>query len=233
MKTTKRYLSATLGFVLLAGIMGFSLPQTGHSSGSAAADKDVLVINTPSQPVPVVLQGVPAVGARQSGPWNVGISGTTNVTGTVAISGTPTVEVGNSELTPVFVRDIDRPTARPFTREVELVLPAGNGGENVGLGILPGELVVIEQVSAFGVAPTSEVIEQFAILTRVPPDNTYRPHYLDFTSRPSVSGSNGYTVASQQVRIYAGPGSMARVTRLAGGPSLTFRFVLSGYYADE
>ncbi len=227
MKTTKRYVSATLGFVLLAAIMAFSLPQTGHSSFAAPPDKDVRVVNTAAEPVPVHIQGAPNVNvmnnpivrAQQNGPWNVGVSGG--------------VSVENSETVPLYIRDVDRPTARPFMREVVLNVPTGFGGENVDLGIVPGELVVIEQVSAFGVAPTSEVIEQFAILTRVPPDNTYRPHYLDFTSRPSVTGSNAYTVASQQVRIYAGPGSFARVARLGSAAPLTFRFILSGYYANE
>lgn len=74
------------------------------SSGPAIADtvKEVLVVNSTSQPVPVALQGTAAiagtVAAQQSGTWTVGISGTPGVLVTNPIKIDPTgntVTVGN------------------------------------------------------------------------------------------------------------------------------------------
>src|SRR5688500_5823858 len=109
----KKHLSASLGFVLLAGIMAVSLPQTGHSS-FAAADKDVRVINALAEAIPVAIQGTPGVNianspivqAQQNGLWNVGVTGT--------------VGVGNTEAAPLYIRDVGRPTSRPFLKEVTL-----------------------------------------------------------------------------------------------------------------
>jgi hypothetical protein len=66
----------------------------------------LLVTNIASQAVPVSLSGttVPgAVSATQSGTWNVGITGT------------PSVNVGNSASSPVLVRDVDNPVRSPYT----------------------------------------------------------------------------------------------------------------------
>ncbi len=227
MRSTKRYISATLGFVLLASVLAFSLPQTGHSSMAAPPDKDVRVVNTAAEAIPVEVKGTPGVNivndptvqAQQSGPWSVDVNGV--------------VGVGNTETTPLYVRDVDRPTARPFLKEVTLTIPAANAGENVDIGIAVGELVVIEQVSAIGTLPSSQFVEVFGIATRVPPDNTYHTHYLKFNKLEINAGTNLYTVASEQVRIYAGPGSFARMSRIGSGTVATVKFVISGYYANE
>jgi hypothetical protein len=69
----------------------------------------VIVVNTPSQPVPVtgIVTGTVTgtVQAQQSGPWTVGISGT------------PTVQVASSLTNPVFVRDVNS-VAQPFRIEL-------------------------------------------------------------------------------------------------------------------
>jgi hypothetical protein len=97
MKKLRNYVSAGIGFVLLISVLALAIPQTGH--GTAAPDREVLVINPPSAAVPVAIQGTPTisgsvavsntptVNAQQSGPWNVGITGTP----TVNIGSTPTV----------------------------------------------------------------------------------------------------------------------------------------------
>jgi hypothetical protein len=201
MKKLKHYTAASLGLILFVSVIALSVPQSGHSA-LTPPDKDVRVINTATEAVPVTIQGTPSVQAQQSGPWNVGVSGS--------------VQVGNSEAAPIYVRDVDRPTARPFLKEITLTLPAANNGENVSLGILVGELVVIEQVSALGTL-----------------DNVYHSHLLQFNKLELNPGTNMYTVPSQQVRIYAGPGSFARMSRVGNGTIATVRFVISGYYANE
>lgn len=229
MNKLKHYLTASVGLILFVSVVALSLPQNGHSS--VADDKDVRVINTSAEPVPVVAQGttnvavtnMPTVNAKQSGAWNVGIAGT------------PTVQLDDSATNPVFVRDVDRPTAQPFQYEVEVTLEEGFGGQNAVIPVPVGKLLVIENVSAWGTAPADQRIQQFAILTHVAPDNVYRPHYLQFTKQDNGYGTaNEYTVSSQQLRLYADtPNAYARVTRVPADGTVTFRFVVSGYFVNK
>jgi hypothetical protein len=231
MKNLKHYLTASLGLILFVSVIAFLLPQIGHAN--YAPDKDVKIINTPAEAVPVTVQGTanvagsvsvtntPTVNAKQSGTWNVGIAGT------------PAVEVSNQESNPVLMRDIDRPTAQPFQYEAVVTLEEGQDGQNVSIPIPSGKLFVIENVSAFGTAPANQRIQAFSILTHVAPDNTYRPHYLQFTKQENGFGTNEYTV-SQQIRVYAStPVALARVTRAQTTGFVTFRFIVSGYFNDK
>jgi hypothetical protein len=71
-----------LPFAMLAFIAG-ALARTGPGPARAAADKDVLVVNTPAEPVPTLAQGTTTVNgvvqAQQSGGWTVGLAGTPTV----------------------------------------------------------------------------------------------------------------------------------------------------------
>lgn len=222
MKKLKNYLAASVGVLLFVSVIALSIPQTGHSAAAALApDKDVRVINDTSEPVPVAVQGTPTVNAKQSGAWAVGINGT------------PTVEVGNAAANPVFVRDVDRPTAQPFQREVTVTLTEGQGGMNTEISVPAGKLLVIENVSVFGTAPTDQRIQQFALLTHIAPDNVFHPHYFQFTKQDTGFGAYEYTVG-EQTRLYADtPGALARVTRTPATGTVTFRFIVSGYLVDK
>ncbi len=123
MNVLKKSILASIGVVLLA----LTLALTNVAQAVAAAVKDVVVVNTTSNPVPVVAQGTTAikgtvgldpaantvkldaaantVRAQQSGTWNVGAqqNGTWNVgitNSSVPVSGT--VNVGNQ---PAFAFD--------------------------------------------------------------------------------------------------------------------------------
>jgi hypothetical protein len=108
MNMLKKSILAGLGVVLLA----LTLALTNGAQALAEAVKDVVVVNTPSQPVPVVAQGTTAikgtvgldpaantvkldpanntVRAQQSGTWNVGITNSSlPVTGTVNVGNQP------------------------------------------------------------------------------------------------------------------------------------------------
>ena len=81
------------------GLLSIGVVVIGFTPAAAAVAKEVLVVNSPSQPVPVqqqgpltvqgtlavsgvatvVLSGTPDVNAHQSGAWNVGITGTPTV----------------------------------------------------------------------------------------------------------------------------------------------------------
>lgn len=217
MNTAKSYLSATLGLVMLASIIAFSLPQTGHSSAAAAAgEKDVRVVNTAAEAVPVAILGTPGVN----------------------ITNSPTVQVGNGTSNPVMVRDVDRHAREPFQFEVAV---AGSLGATIMSDPMPipaGKIAVIENISAFGKAPPNQRL-QIGVLTRLAPDTSYRFHRLNFTAvkHPLVETAPTEYTVSQMVKIYCdSPEFFARVTRFFEGGEdgpLTFNFVVSGYFVDE
>lgn len=223
MKKMKHYISASIGLILFVSVVAFSLPQIGRAN--FPPDKDVLVVNTPAQPVPVAgnvgITGTPTVNAKQSGAWSVGITGT------------PTVQVGNDPDNPALMRDIDRPTAQPFQYHAVVTLEEGQMGQNASIPIPVGKLLVIEHVSAYGAAAASQRIQTLAIHTHVAPDNTLRPHYLQYVKQEAGVGNFDYTV-SQQTRIYADtPGAAAYVFRAVSTGTATFRFTVSGYFVDK
>jgi hypothetical protein len=227
MKKLKHYLTASIGLILFVSVIALSLPQKGHSS--FPGDKDVLVINTPAQAVPVVAQGTtnvavqntPTVNSKQSGSWNVGITGT------------PTVEVGNNTANPVLVRDVDRPERQPFQYQADVTLEEGFGGQSAAIPVPQGKLLVIEHVSAFGTAPSDQRINTFSILTHVAPDNTYRAHFLQSTKEDIGNGTNQYMV-SQQLRLYADtPNAIVSISRFGATGTATVRFVVSGYFVNK
>ena len=234
MKNLKHYLTATFGLILFVSAIAFSLPQLGHANFAAvAAYKDVKIVNTPAEAVPVAVQGTtnvagsvsisntPTVNSKQSGAWSVGIAGT------------PTVEVGNAAGNPVLTRDVDRPTAQPFQYEAVLTIEDGIQGGNAAIPVPSGKLLVIENVSAFGTAPAEQRIQTFSINTHVAPDNVLRSHYLQFTKQDTGFNSYEYTV-SQMIRIYADtPSASAYVFRATSSGTATFRFIISGYFVNK
>jgi len=225
MKKLKHYLTASIGLILFVSVIALSLPQTGHSN--VAIDKDVRVINTPAEPIPVVAQGTtnvavsntPTVNAKQSGAWSVGITGT------------PTVQVGNSGTNPVLTRDVDRPTAQPFQQEVMVTVNDGESGQNGFITVPAGKLFVVEHVSALGSAPADQTIDNAGVLTRILPDLTQRQHYLNITKQESA-GINFYRV-SQQVKLYGNGSVGVRFSRFPAVGTVTFRFTVSGYFVDQ
>lgn len=225
MKKLKHYLTASIGLILFVSVIALSLPQTGHSN--IASDKDVRVINTPAEAIPVIAQGttnvavqnVPTVKAQQNGAWNVGITGT------------PTVQLDDSATNPVFVRDVDRPTAQPFQQEVIVTVNDGESGQNGFIIVPAGKLFVIEHVSALGSAPTDQTIDNVGVLTHILPDLSQRQHYLNITKQESA-GVNFYRV-SQQVKLYGNGSVGVRFSRFPAVGTVTFRFTVSGYFVDK
>jgi hypothetical protein len=92
-----------LGATLLIAVFAWSRPMLGVA---APPDKDVVVVNTPAQPVPVTgnttvsgtvsIAGTPTVTVVNTPAQPVPVTGNTTVSGTVSIAGTPTVTVANS-----------------------------------------------------------------------------------------------------------------------------------------
>ena len=171
MKSLGNYVGASIGFILLVCVIALSMSNTLHSA-PPVEEKDVRVVNTAAEAVPVTVQGMPqltgsvsvsntpTVSAQQSGTWNVGISGT------------PTVSVGNPSSNPVMVRDVDN-AKQPFMRTVNLVLganesfkseqfPACPNNPNLCSNEVPnGKLMVVEYVSAEAVNAPEGMLRAF------------------------------------------------------------------------
>ncbi|MEQ1605434.1 MAG: hypothetical protein ABL999_11265 [Pyrinomonadaceae bacterium] len=213
----KKHITLSMGVILLTVVIGVSLPQTGHSA-LAAPDKDVRVINTPTEAVPVNVIGTPTVNASQQGVWNVGLVGT------------PPVRVTNGETNPVVIRDANYQAQQPYQAAVDLVIGPGQGGENAEIPVAPGKLFVIEHVSAF--SSTDQTLDTFALLTHIAPDNTLRTHYLNNDRRQLTTG--GIYTVSESLKLYAdAPGVVVRATRLGSTDSVTVRYTVSGYLIDK
>jgi len=126
---------------------------------------------------------------------------------------------------------IDLTMMEPFQKAVVVTMNAGQSGVNVSIDIPPGKLFVIEQVSAYGSAPSDQKID-FSLMTHIAPDLTYRSHYL-LADRQIISGVAHYK-CSQMVKIYADtPNVYARVTRSEAPDTVTFRFTVSGYFVNK
>ncbi|HEX5474978.1 MAG TPA: hypothetical protein VFX12_09985 [Vicinamibacterales bacterium] len=77
MQSIKSTLAAVVGFAILVGAFQFAQPATVKGDPI----KDMLIVNTPAEPVPTTIQGTVAVNgaisgtidARQSGPWGMSI----------------------------------------------------------------------------------------------------------------------------------------------------------------
>lgn len=209
MKKLKNYAAATVGFVLFAAVVVFTIPQTGH--GKLAGDKDVVVVNSPRQPVPVAVQG----------------------TSSVNIANSPTVQLDNSAAKPIFTRDIDRPTAQPFQKSVDITLDAGENSKGVSIPVPNGRILVIEQISGFGTGVPGETVD-FSILTNVPSQQGYEFHYLLTTRTEDVPGNISYRF-NEQVRIYSNdvPFPIMRADRSSANSSVNFKITVSGYLTNK
>jgi hypothetical protein len=171
----KKSLVALMGVLTLGVIITVSMPHIGRGASEASSSaptnqtQNVNVVNTPS------------VNALQSGPWNVGISGTPTVsvsnfpaTSNVSISGTPVValDAGNNTVkfdavnstvkvdtsNPLLVRDVDNGARQSFRKSVFVSLADGSTFAAINPGITPpaGKRLVLEAISVGGNIPSGQ-----------------------------------------------------------------------------
>jgi hypothetical protein len=174
----------TIGLAVACVAVGATF---GPTLATAAGEKitDVFVTNGDANPVPTKAIG------------------TTEVTGTVGISGTPSVNVANT--TPIPVEPVAGPASTPFARHITLAF-GGSGPETADQTIftLPaGKRLTIEFVT-FTDLQRLVGMEQFAVQATTNGD--FVTHYF----APQDTASNGDTV-SQQTSIVADPGTQVRV----------------------
>jgi hypothetical protein len=140
------------------------------------------------------------------------------VTGDVGISGTPTVQLApgtmvgvtggtfnfsNTPSTPIFTRDKDNPALAPFQTRL-----CDGTGSNCSFTFLPGvfavganQRLVIEYVSLQCAAGSGSSVTEADVLT------TAGGNPVTYPFLPGQANGSGKTIANQQVRIYADPGT--------------------------
>lgn len=221
MNKSQHYLLAATGLALCVCMLAL----TGARSSNAAPppDKDVVVVNTAAQPVPVAVQGTATIAGTVSlaSGSSIGINPSSN-----------TVQLGNTVDNPVMVRDVDNPARQPFQEEFAITLPDNFGGENATFMVPLGKRLVIEYVSARGFVPAGQTLT-FSIRTRQGNTPNGVVHYLVSTEQGFSGTSTGF-VAGQVMRLYADPGTQVLVRagrNPATGTGNAF-IAVSGHFVD-
>ena len=161
------------------------------------------------------------------------------VTGTVGISGIPTMRLapesnvgiaGNSEANALWIRDSDNPARHPFTLAQQQVSAGGGPGIEIGLGTVPsGQRYVIEHYEVdCNLNPGTTLTDVNVNLVNGRNgfiSDHVAPHIiLPYTAAPSVWGGNG------NVRLYAEPGALIGVGAIANSDGIqTCGASVSGY----
>jgi hypothetical protein len=236
----KKYLGIALAVFTVAAagtLMNFTGTVVKAGSGP------IVTIDPTQLPLPVsgsaTVSGT--VAATQSGPWNVGITGTPIVGlapgSAVAISGTPTVNIasglnvgitGNSASNPLVVVSADNPAKSAFTITTPTQFSNGPSiftSEQIAV-VPPGQRYVIEHYNVVCEVDNGGTLADVAVL--VGPVTGVRddalPHVLGIGNTSSGWGGNGTT------RVYAEPGQTISVGAVANGGSLSSCFgEVSGY----
>jgi hypothetical protein len=235
MKNIRIYLVALCALVLSAGSF---LLNGATSSIAAPSDKDVVVTNTASNPVPVQAQGTtnvsgnisisntpsvsiantPTVNAQEFGSWNVNISNT------------PTVHLDSS--TPVNVRNVDNPALQPFQRNLDVLIPPGQGTATDQYTVPAGKRLVIEFASNSVTAPTGM---KLWVRVQALSGGVFSNYNMTSALLANTAGTD-FSVGSEVTRIYADPGSNVTlvVSVLGGtaGPNTGAEVDLSGHFVD-
>jgi hypothetical protein len=155
------------------------------------------------------------------------------ISGNVGITGTPTVNIGNSPtvglLAGAAVRDADNPARHAWqTRQAFSVT---GDFECDAFSVPSGKELVIENFSAFGWVPAGQQILHFDLITSI--GGIEVQHFF----RSDRSGTQlGYEifVAGQQTRLYSEPGSLVRfcLSRDSGVDEASMTVALSGHLVD-
>lgn len=201
------------GAVVLALLVAPALTQ------GASDAKDVRVVNSSSEAVPVQLQA----GA------SVGISGTPNV----AIVGTTAVTVGNPATSPVFVNVVKSPARKPWQTSVVLDMADGETSKWVDLpDPAPGKRIVIEFGSAQLLVLRTQVPYIQLVLSMTGSDASVY-HFFALTNVGAYSEGQYVWEACHPLRLTSARGRV-RVLRAGGSNGVFFASLsLAGYEEDN
>jgi hypothetical protein len=199
--TIKHRLTLTGVFALL-GATGMVM-----NSRRAAADppdgQAVRIVNPLPVPITGSITASGTVAATQSGSWNVGIA-------------------GNSEVNPLWIRDADNPARHPFLLTGTTPANASFFAVAIPVGSVPaGQRYVIEHYSAqCTLTPSGALTDINVFVSGGPSDDSATPHLTDPT----------HWQGSGNTRLYADPGAAINVDfRSVSGAMQMCSASVSGY----
>jgi len=245
----KKSIVALIGLVTLIVITTVLMPHTGYGSSATSTNapsiqtQNVKVVNTASESVPI--QGTATVNgtvqAQQNGTWNVGINGTP-VVGLDAGNNTVKFDAVNNTVkidsaSPLPMRDVENPARQPFQADAPSTgeFPDGMFVTLPMITTIPaGKRLVIEQVSVSGAMIKGQRMVTAGLHISNSGNNVQ--HFLTVTPQGSGGCCRDVFIASQQVRLYADPGTIVSgfATRdvNTGFASAAVSFSISGYLVD-
>lgn len=199
-----------LAVVTLVGTVG--------SVQAADTGKDVVVTNTPDQPVPVALQGTPTV--------NIGNTPSVTVSGTPTVGLDPAanqVQVANDD--PIAVDTGGQPFQAGSPSAIGIVLPAGDPLFSTTFDVPAGAYLRIDHVGGLVVtdpadSPTIQVQASFqGLITQ---------KYI------LAAGGSDRMPFGEDLTMFAGPGTSVGITvqRQVTTSDGLFRWAASGYLFD-
>jgi len=152
----------------------------------------------------------------------------------VNVVNTPTVIIGNNPSTPLPVFNVDNPASQPFQESAQFTM-AGDPlifATNSDITVVPaGKMLVIEHVTfSGGTGPPGKMFAGIST-SIVGPEKT---HWLVLTEHGVVLGTTVF-MASQPMRLYAGPGTTVRGNAFRSPDSLgegPGEFSISGHFVD-
>jgi len=217
MMRSKGMFLGALGLAVCWVSLAFTMPQAGHGNvPPGSPEKDVHVVNTVADPVPVQVAGTPSVT----------VAGTPNVT----VSGTPNVVITNGQDKCIPVMDCDAPGRHPWHNEWFFQLLDGDHAQFKDIVFPPGKRLVIEQVTALLDADDG-ILPDVIIFSTNPsqPTLSLRQH-LVLTKAGEVSGRSRW-VSNQGMRSYVDSGIVS-VQRNPDGGTVNGNIAVVGYLID-
>jgi hypothetical protein len=210
--------SVLLVGVILAAIFVLTDAPTSRAV-AAPGSAPVIVTNTPLP-----------VSAAQDGAWSVSVSGTPNVN----IANTPSVTLAAG----TSVRDFDNPAKQPVQFYKSIALAAGEdykiGYIEVGQLIdAAGKMLVIENVSGWGLLPINQKFTNISVYTYQPGGNRV-PHFFVPTFTGNYNGTTDNYNISSPTRLYdcCETALWVQANRNAGSGTASFNFAISGHLVD-
>ena len=224
MQKSKYPLFAACAYLALVGPLVVTMSRSGQAQSvppAGASNKDVRVINTPAEAVPVSVVSLPAV----------------------QVSSLPAVLVGNGPGNPVpvrvsdlpevlIVRDADHPARQPFGFHDILVLENDDLVDQATFIVPEGKRLVIETITGSLNVPFAQ-LPSVSLHTRL---NGVQVDYrlpLTFFARYPLPVVDVYQFL-HNLRIYADPGSEVRLSasRNGAGSQMSGLVSFSGHYVD-
>ena len=222
MSRLKNSLFAFLGMTLLIGAATLLSPSAGRGQeGSLVGPtKPVEIVNTASNPVPTLAQGVTQVAGSVSVANTPGVNvlntPNVNVANALTLDPASTVQIANEASDPVPVTVQNQPARQPV--QATGSLPEADAADNpIVLYTVPaGKRLVIEYFSGF--ARGDEAL--FILTTTV--GGVQANHYMARHAEELIDDA-------RLVRIYADPGTNVRLSVVTTASTLQNEATISGY----